>query len=76
MFLQTIKIQHQQFFSTLDLITHLALNNHQFPITYDYNLCPQQILQPTLPKKNYLTPIPSSYASSLDFLGLALKQEY
>ncbi len=39
MFLQTIKFWHQQFFSTFDLITHLALNHHQFPITPNYNLC-------------------------------------
>lgn len=45
-FLQTIKFRHQGVFSTLNLIMYLALNNHQFPITSNYNLCPWQFCNP------------------------------
>lgn len=64
--------------SFLYIQSHYVPCIEQSSISHHIQLQPlsMAILQPTLPRKHNLTPIPSSYISTLDFLGLVLKQEY
>jgi hypothetical protein len=50
-FCKLLNFGTNKFDFTLNLTTHLALNHHQFPITRNYSLCPQQFCNPHFLRK-------------------------